>query len=224
MLKLKWALPRSPVVRRMSVYLSVVHRLSVCCPSSVCLLSMVCLSICLLSIVCLFSIVCLSICLLSIVCLSVVHRLSVYLSAVHRLSVFLLSIVCLSICLLSSSICLLSIVLLTSVYLSVVHRLTDKCLSVCKLFTFSSPGPISTWHKTSLVVGIQFFFRWIVRPIPRRDHNKIAKIHRRNFKTFFSTTTGPISNKIGSKYPWVKGVQVCSNELSVLVPGEIITK
>ena len=29
---------------------------------------------------------------------------------------------------------------------------------------------------------------------------------------FFSRTTGPISTKLGTKYPWVKGIQVCSNE------------
>ena len=41
------------------------------------------------------------------------------------------------------------------------------CLSVCKLFTFSSSSP---------------------------------------------ETTGPISSKLDTKYPWVKGIQVCSNE------------
>ena len=29
---------------------------------------------------------------------------------------------------------------------------------------------------------------------------------------FFSKTTGPISNKLDTKYPWVKGIKVCSNE------------
>ena len=29
---------------------------------------------------------------------------------------------------------------------------------------------------------------------------------------FFSRTTGPISTKLGTKHPWVKGIQVCSNE------------
>ena len=31
-------------------------------------------------------------------------------------------------------------------------------------------------------------------------------------KIFFSRTTEPISTKIGTKNPWVKGIQVCSNE------------
>ena len=40
----------------------------------------------------------------------------------------------------------------------------------------------------------------------------MAKIHWRNLKIFFSRTTGPISTKLGTKHPWVKGIQVCSNE------------
>ena len=30
---------------------------------------------------------------------------------------------------------------------------------------------------------------------------------------FFSRTTGPISIKLGTMFPWVKGIQVCSNEV-----------
>ena len=41
---------------------------------------------------------------------------------------------------------------------------------------------------------------------------KIAKIHWRNLKIFFSRITGPISTKFGTKHPWVNGIQVCSNE------------
>ena len=38
-----------------------------------------------------------------------------------------------------------------------------------------------------------------------------------NFSTFhififFSRTTGPISTKLGTKHPWMKWIQVCSNE------------
>ena len=29
---------------------------------------------------------------------------------------------------------------------------------------------------------------------------------------FFSKTAGPISTKLGTKHPWVKGIQVCANE------------
>jgi hypothetical protein len=29
---------------------------------------------------------------------------------------------------------------------------------------------------------------------------------------FFSRTTGPILTRLGTNHPWVKGIQVCSNE------------
>ena len=32
------------------------------------------------------------------------------------------------------------------------------------------------------------------------------------FFNFFSRTTGPISTKLDTKHPWVKGIQVCSDE------------
>ena len=41
---------------------------------------------------------------------------------------------------------------------------------------------------------------------------EIVKIHWRNLKIFFSRTTEPISTKLFTKHPWVKGIQVCSNE------------
>ena len=38
-------------------------------------------------------------------------------------------------------------------------------------------------------------------------------------KIFFSRTTGPIWTKLGTKYPWVKGIQVCSKEVPRPFPG-----
>ena len=38
--------------------------------------------------------------------------------------------------------------------------------------------------------------------------NKLTKFK----KIFFSGTTGIISTKVGTKHPWVTGIQVCSNE------------
>ena len=82
-----------------------------------------------------------------------------------------------------------------------------------KIYFSRTTWPISTklgtlhpWMKV-----IQIFFKWRATPFPRGDNYKIAKVHWRNFK-FFSRTTGPISTKIGTKHPWVKGIQVCSNE------------
>ena len=56
------------------------------------------------------------------------------------------------------------------------------------------------------------------------NNNKIVKIHWQNLENFFSRTTGPISTKLGTKYPWVKGIQVCSNKGPALFQGEIIMK
>ena len=49
-------------------------------------------------------------------------------------------------------------------------------------------------------------------PFPRGDNYEIAKMHWWNLKIFFSKTTEPISINVGTKYPWVNGFQVCSNE------------
>ena len=37
-------------------------------------------------------------------------------------------------------------------------------------------------------------------------------IRHEKLKWFFSRTTEPISSKLGTKHPWVTGIQVCSNE------------
>ena len=38
-----------------------------------------------------------------------------------------------------------------------------------------------------------------------------------NFR-FFSRSIGPISTKLGTKHPWVEGIQVCSNEVPYPFP------
>jgi hypothetical protein len=35
---------------------------------------------------------------------------------------------------------------------------------------------------------------------------------RVNLKIFFSRTIRPILTRLGTNYPWVKGIQICSNE------------
>ena len=72
---------------------------------------------------------------------------------------------------------------------------------------FNQIGTMHLWVKGIQVcsnVGPCLFWR--------RDNYEIAKTHRWNFKIFCSRTTGPISTKLGTKHPWVKGSQVCSNE------------
>ena len=61
-------------------------------------------------------------------------------------------------------------------------------------------------------------------PFPRGDNYPIGKIHWKNLNIFFYRTTGPISHKLSTKHPWVKGIQVCSNKGSRILQGEIITK
>jgi hypothetical protein len=36
--------------------------------------------------------------------------------------------------------------------------------------------------------------------------------YTKKFQKIFSRTTGPISIKLGTNHPWVKGIPVCSNE------------
>ena len=43
-------------------------------------------------------------------------------------------------------------------------------------------------------------------------------------KIFFSRATGPNSYKIGTKHPYVMGIQVCLNEGPLLSQGDIIMK
>ena len=60
--------------------------------------------------------------------------------------------------------------------------------------------------------GDSSLFKWRAPLFLRGDNFKIVEIHWRNFKIFFSRTTGPISTKFSTKHPLVKGIQVCSNE------------
>ena len=45
-----------------------------------------------------------------------------------------------------------------------------------------------------------------------RDRANFAVSGPTSLKIFFFSTTGPISIKLGTKHPWVKGIQVYSNE------------
>ena len=62
------------------------------------------------------------------------------------------------------------------------------------------------------VKGIQVCSNEGRHPFPRGDNNEIAKIHLQNLKIFFSRTARLLSNKLGTLHPWMKGIQVCSNE------------
>ena len=48
------------------------------------------------------------------------------------------------------------------------------------------------------------------RPFPNRDNKK--KGEKALMKLiFFPRTAGPISTKLGTMHPWMKGIQVCLN-------------
>jgi hypothetical protein len=49
------------------------------------------------------------------------------------------------------------------------------------------------------------------RDSPREDSSERVKIHRK-FVKIFSRTSGLKSIKLGTNYPLVKGIQVCSNK------------
>ena len=49
-------------------------------------------------------------------------------------------------------------------------------------------------------------------PLQRGDNYKIAKMGWGHLKIFFSRTTGPILTILGTDHPYIKGIQVCSNE------------
>ena len=46
---------------------------------------------------------------------------------------------------------------------------------------------------------------------PRGGNSKIAKEHCLHIK-IFSRITRPFSSKLGTKHPWVQGIQICSSE------------
>ena len=64
----------------------------------------------------------------------------------------------------------------------------------------------------ALLNAAQVYSNNRTRPSQMEDNKEIAKIYWRNLKIFFSKTTNPISTNLGPMHPWVKGIQVCSNE------------
>jgi hypothetical protein len=65
------------------------------------------------------------------------------------------------------------------------------------------------WEKEK---GIQVCSNEGDCPSPRGDNSKRVKIHRNFLKIFFHRTTEPSLTRLGTNYPWEKGIQVCSNE------------
>jgi hypothetical protein len=96
-----------------------------------------------------------------------------------------------------------------------IARCPSVCLSVnFYIFDFSrTTGPILT--KLAQIIlggGIQVYSNEGDCPSPRGDNSKRVKIHWKFLNIFFSRTSRPNSIKLGTHYPWVKGIQVCSNK------------
>ena len=96
----------------------------------------------------------------------------------------------------------------------IITKIAKKHWRNSKIFFSRTTEPISTklGTKHPWVKGIQVCSNEGPRPFPRGDNYEIVKIHWWNFKIFLSRTTEPFSTKLVTKHPWVKGIQVCSNE------------
>ena len=96
-----------------------------------------------------------------------------------------------------------------------------------KIFFSRTIGSISSklGTKHSWVMESQVCSNEGSRHFPSGDNYEIAKLPWQIFKIYFiSRTTGPISTKLGTNYPWVKGIQVCLNEEPLWFWGRIISK
>ena len=69
-----------------------------------------------------------------------------------------------------------------------------------------------TWHKGSLVEGDSSLFKWRTMLFQGEIMKKILKIDLRNLKIPFSRTSRPISTKLDTKHPLVKGIQLSEIE------------
>ena len=93
------------------------------------------------------------------------------------------------------------------------------CLSICKLFTFStsSPEPLGQFQpnfnkKHPWVEGIQFWLNEGSGPFPRGDNSENVKLYWKIFKNLLLQNHLTISTKLDTKHPWVVGIEDCSNE------------
>ena len=90
------------------------------------------------------------------------------------------------------------------------------CLSICKLFHIFIFSRTTVSVQTNLAQSIfwdsSLFKRKATLFFKTGDNYEILKIHWRNLKIFFSRTAEPISTQLSINHPWVKGIQVCSNQ------------
>jgi hypothetical protein len=94
------------------------------------------------------------------------------------------------------------------------HKNVKMGWSQLKIFFSRTTGPILTrlgtnhpWRERN-----QVFLKEGDSPSPWGDNSKRVKINRKFLEIFFSRTSWPKSIKLGTNYPLVKRIQVCSNK------------
>jgi hypothetical protein len=82
------------------------------------------------------------------------------------------------------------------------------------VFFFRTTEPILNKLCTNhpWVKGIQVCSKKGDSPLLRGDNSERVKKHWKFSKIFFSRTRRPNWIKLGTNYPWLKGIQVCSNK------------
>jgi hypothetical protein len=74
------------------------------------------------------------------------------------------------------------------------------------------PNSIKLGTNYPWVKGIQVYSNKVPDPFQRGDSHKYIKMGWGHLKIFFSRTTGPIFIRLRTDHPYVKRIQVCSNE------------
>jgi hypothetical protein len=62
------------------------------------------------------------------------------------------------------------------------------------------------------VKGIEVYSNKGPGSLQRGDNHKNVKMGWGHLKIFFSKTIGPILTRLGTNYPWIKGIPICSIE------------
>ena len=114
-------------------------------------------------------------------------------------------------------------------FLSTICSLSVVVVVVVVIFVNFSHFPLlqnhwanfnQTWHKASLDEGVQICSNEGPCSFSRGYNYKMMKVNWRNLKIFFSRTPEPISTKLCTKHPWVKGIQDFTNKGSYFFSKE----
>ena len=76
-------------------------------------------------------------------------------------------------------------------------------------------------NRLQVLAHLSWILKWAFLITCRPASVRLLTFH---IFDFFSITTGPTSTEFDTKYPWVKGIQICSNKGLHPFQWEIITK